>query len=150
MAHYESKKGTVSKPQAELYMGFVDMRNFTAMLPEEYRDKVTADYDNLSASVQGFNIGVMVDERRPYDLIRIISSNSPVEFCILLHFEPATEGMKTEFSIELDANINLMMKAMLGGKIREALDKIVDGLVSVSEGRMPEGMPSSFRPEDFR
>lgn len=150
MAHYESRCGVVSRPQAELYMGFVDMRNFTRMLPAEYQNSVTADYDNLSATVQGFTIGVMVDERRPYDRIRIISSNSPVEFCILLHFDQAADSSKTNFSIELDANLNLMMKAMLGGKIKEALDKIVDGLVAASEGRMPEGMPSGFRPEDFR
>ena len=39
-----------------------------------------------------------------------------------------------------------MMKAMLGGKIKEGLDKIVDGLVAVSEGRAPEGVdPSMFK-----
>ena len=37
-----------------------------------------------------------------------------------------------------------MMKMMLGSKIEEALNKIVDGLVDVSEGRMPEGMPTNF------
>ena len=29
---------------------------------------------------------------------------------------------------------------MLGGTIREALDRMVDGLVAMSEGRMPEGI----------
>mgnify|MGYP001541278931 FL=1 len=33
-----------------------------------------------------------------------------------------------------------MMKMMLGGKIREAMDRMVDGLVAMSEGRMPEGI----------
>ena len=33
-----------------------------------------------------------------------------------------------------------MMKMMLGSKIQEGLDKIVDGLVAVSEGRIPEGV----------
>ena len=33
-----------------------------------------------------------------------------------------------------------MMKALLGSKIQEALDKVVDSLVAVSEGRKPEGM----------
>ena len=150
MAHYESKHGLVSKSQPELYMSFVDLSNFTRMLPEEYKSSVQADYDHLTATVQGFTIGVAVDERRPYDRIRIISSNSPVEFCVLIHFDSASLDGKTDFSIELDANLNLVMKAMLGNKIKEALDKVVDGLVAVSEGRMPEGMPSAFKPEDFR
>ena len=149
MAHYESKHGIVSKGQAELYMGFVDMRNLTGMLPDNYRNSVTADFDSLSATVQGFTLEVRVDERRPYDRIRIVSSSSPVEFCILIHFDDAGLG-KTDFHLELDANLNLMMKTMLGGKIRQGLDGIVDALVAVSEGRMPEGMPSAFKPEDFR
>ena len=149
MAHYESKHGTVSREQSELYMSFVDLGNFAKMLPPEYKNMVTADYDHLSATIQGFPLEIHIDERRPYDRIRIMSGSSPVEFCILVHFATTGPG-KTDFHIELDANLNLMMKAMLGGKIREALDKIVDGLVAASEGRMPEGMPSSFRPEDFK
>ena len=36
-----------------------------------------------------------------------------------------------------------MMKTMLGGRIQQAVDKIVDGLVDASEGRMPQ-MPGNF------
>ena len=61
-----------------------------------------------------------------------------------LHFDPATEPGRTDFYIRLDANLNFMMKAMIGGKIQQGLDKIVDSLVMVSEGRMPE-MPKDFK-----
>ena len=33
-----------------------------------------------------------------------------------------------------------MMKMMLSGKIKDALDKIVDGLVDASNGKMPPGL----------
>ena len=33
-----------------------------------------------------------------------------------------------------------MMKMVLGSKLQEMLDKIVDGLSAVSEGKMPEGV----------
>ena len=39
-----------------------------------------------------------------------------------------------------------MMKMLIGGKIKEALDKMVDGMAAASEGRMPEG----FDPEMFK
>ena len=42
-----------------------------------------------------------------------------------------------------------MMKTLLGGKIKDALDKIVDSLVAMSEGRMPEGFDPSMYPEGF-
>jgi hypothetical protein len=38
-----------------------------------------------------------------------------------------------------------MLKMMLGGKLKDVLDKIVDGLVDVSNGKMPEGFdPSQY------
>ena len=71
--------------------------------------------------------------------------NAPFHFGVSLHFDEAPEG-RTDFWIEASADLNFMMKAMLGGKIKEGLDKIVDGLVAVSEGRAPEGVdPSMFK-----
>ena len=51
---------------------------------------------------------------------------------------------KTDFSIDIDANLNLMMRSMLGSKVQQGIDALVDGLVAASEGRMPE-MPEDFR-----
>ena len=142
MTTYNSKHGTVSKSPAELYMQFADLRNFMAMAPESIRDKVTADYDSIKATVQGFEIGARVTRRTPYSVYG--DDGAPFPFSIELHFDPA--GTKTDFSITAEADLNFMMKMMIGGKIQEALDKIVDGLVAVSEGRMPEGVdPSMFK-----
>lgn len=132
-AHYESKHGEVAVPREQLYMSFTDLRTLTQSIPEQYRDSVTADFDHLTATVQGFTIAVKVTERRPYDLIRIEDDQAPFHFCIELRFDTAPAG--TDFSIHVDADLNLMMKAMLGGKIRDALDKVVDGLVAVSHGQ---------------
>ena len=124
-------------------MAFVDMQNFQRMLPAQYQANVEADYDNLRVSVQGFSIAVRVDERTPYSLIRLGSAESPVEFVARLHFDAAPMPGHTDFWIELDANLNFMMKTMLGGKIQQALDKMVTGLVDASEGRMPEFPPKA-------
>lgn len=142
-AHYTSRHGQVSKSREELYMAFTDMRNFARLADSRVKAEVSADFDNLSISVQGFRIGVRVDERRPYELIRLGSSESPVEFVAALHFDMSPIPGKTEFYIVLDANLNFMMKTMLGGKVQTALDKMVDTLVDISEGRMPE-MPGDL------
>lgn len=144
MAQFKSKHGTVSRSQQELYMSFVDMRNFTQMLPADKKDMVTADYDTLTATVQNFRISVRVSGRVPYSLIQLQDVDAPFHFGISIHFDESPVPGKTEFSIDVDADLNLMMKMMLGNKIEEALNKIVDGLVAVSEGRMPEGMPKDF------
>ena len=144
-AQYSSKHGIVSRPQAELYMGFTDMRNFLAMLPEDKKQGVTADFDTISATVQGFTIGVKVTRREPYTYIEMQDNGAPFSFVVGMHFDYAGDPGKTDFHIEVDADLNFMMKMMIGGKIQEALDKVVDGLVAVSEGRRPEGMPEDFK-----
>ncbi|MBR5905549.1 MAG: hypothetical protein IKZ51_03725 [Bacteroidales bacterium] len=136
-AHYESKHGIVAIPSEQLYMSFTDLRVFTQSLPAEYRDSVTADYDTLHATVKGFTIGVKVAERRPYSLIRLEDNDAPFHFSATAHFDHAGSG-NTDFWLEVDADLNLMMKAMLGSRIKDALDKAVDGLVAVSQGKQPQ------------
>lgn len=146
MAVYKSRHGTVLKSPAELYMGFVDMRNFLAMIPEDKRSGVEADYDHIKASVQGFTVGAKVVHRFPYSQIDLEDDGAPFRFSLKFHFDAAGEPFKTDFSIELDADLNFMMKMLIGNKIQEALDKVVDGLVAVSEGRVPEGVdPEMFK-----
>ena len=143
MAEFRSKKAVVSKAPYVLYMAFVDMRNFIQFLPEDKKADVTADYDSIHASVQGFNIGVRVTDRVPYSRIAFADDCAPFKFALQMHFNPAADPYKTDFQIELDADLNFMMKTLLGSKIQGALDKVVDSLVDVSEGRVPEGVDLS-------
>jgi len=122
----------------------VDLSNFKRMLPQDKQDMLQADYDTLTATVQGFNIGIKVHNRQPYSLIELVDYGAPFAFHIEIHFDPAAnDPYKTDFWIKAEADLNLMMKMMLGGKIKDALDKIVDGLVNASNGIFPEGFDAS-------
>lgn len=145
----KSKRATVSKAPYELYMAFVDMRNFVQFLPEDKRADVTADFDSIHAVVQGFNIGVKVTDRTPYSKIYFADDGAPFKFELVMHFDAASDPYKTDFQIVLDADLNFMMKTLLGSKLKEGLDKVVDALVAMSEGRMPEGIDPSMYPEGF-
>ena len=144
-AQYNSKHGIVSRHPAEMFMAFADMRSFVQMLPEDKKQGITADYDTISATVQGFTLGVKVTRREPYQYIELQDNGAPFHFMVSLHFDEAAESGKTDFHIDLLADLNVMMKMMIGSKLQEALDKIVDGIVAVSEGRRPEGMPEDFK-----
>ena len=145
MVNYNSKHAVVKRAPYELYMAFADMRSFVQMLPEDKKQGITADYDTISATVQGFTLGVKVTRREPYQYIELQDNGAPFHFMVSLHFDEAAESGKTDFHIDLLADLNVMMKMMIGGKIQEALDKVVDGLVAVSEGRRPEGMPEDIK-----
>ena len=146
---YSSKHGTVSRPPYELYMAFADMRNFLNMLPEDKKQGVTADFDTIRATVQGFPIGVRVKSRVPYSLIELEDQDAPFHFRVALHFDPTDHPGKTDLHLEVFAEMNLMLKMVLGNKIQGALDKMVDGLTDLSEGRMPEGFDPSQFPSGF-
>ena len=140
MAEFESKHGIVSKAPYELYMGFVDMRNFANFLPEDKKEGVTADYDSIHATVQGFPIGVKITERRPYSLISLADDGAPFSFTADICFDAAGgDPYKTDFHIKVNADLNFMMKMLLGSKLKDALDKAVDSLVDMSNGKYPEG-----------
>ena len=146
MTNIESKHGIVSRQPHELYMAFTDLQNFRDMLPEDKKEMVTATYDTLTATVQGFNIGVKMHERVPYSRIELVDFGAPFAFHIVMHFDPsAQDPYKTDFWIQMEADLNLMMKMMLSGKMKDAMDKVVDGLVDASNGKMPEG----FDPEKW-
>jgi hypothetical protein len=149
MTTIESKHGTVSRQPHEIYMSMVDLQNFSRMLPEDKREMVQATYDTLTATVQGFQIGVKVHNRVPYSLIELVDYGAPFAFHIELHFDPAPiDPYKTDFWIKAEAELNIMMKMMLSGKIKEALDKVVDGLVDASNGKMPEGLDPNAWPKN--
>ena len=145
----KSKRAVVSRPPYQLYMAFVDMRNFLQFLPDDKKEGVQADYDFIHATVQGFEIGVRVKERTPYSKIAVTDDGAPFHFDMEFHFDPSSDPYKTDFQILLNADLNFMMKTLLGSKLKDALDKVVDSLVAVSEGKMPEGIDPSMYPEGF-
>ncbi len=128
-AQYSSKHGYVGRSPMELYMAFTDLRNFKAMMPANEEVNVEADYDTLTATAKGMTFTVKVKERQPYSKISLESFNSPIGFSIDFNFKDIGGG-RTEFYIDVDAQISGMIKMMIGGKIKDALDKIVDGVVN--------------------
>ena len=117
----KSKHVIVSRPPYELYMAFADMRNFLQFLPEDKKKDIIADYK-----------------------IELNDNGAPFSFNISIHFDAVSDNSgKTDFYIEFNAELNLMMKMMLGSKLKDAMDKIADGLAAASEGRLPEGVDQS-------
>ena len=143
MAKYSSKKGTVAKAPYELYMALTDLRNILNMIPQDKREGVTADFDSIHATVQGFEFGVRIIERTPYSRIVLKDDGAPFAFTVALNFEPTVSASQTLFSIDVEAELNFMMKTLLGSKIKDWLDKVVDGLVDASNGKMPDGFVAS-------
>ncbi len=143
----KSKHRSVARAPYMLYMPFSDLRNFVAMLPEDKKQGIEADFDSLHATVQGFNVGIRVEDRTPYSKITYKDDGAPFQFTIDVHFD-ADGGNpdSTDFHIDISADLNFMMKMLLGSKLQDAVDKMVDAVADMAEGKMPEGFdPSMFK-----
>jgi len=138
----EEKKGktvVINKPAYAIYSAFSDLRNITAALPEQYRDKVTVDQDSITGQVQGFNIGAKVNNRTPFSRIDFEGCGQvPFPF-LLSFFTEAADDNSTYFHIELRAELNTIMKMMFGSKMQMIVDKLTDGIAAAAAGQMPEG-----------
>lgn len=145
-----SKHRSVTRAPYMLYMPFSDMRNFVAMLPEDKRQGVEADYDSIRGTVQGFSVGVRVEERRPYSRIVYKDDGAPFQFTINICFD-ADGGNpdSTDFHVDIEADLNFMMKMLLGNKLQDAVDKMVDAVADMAMGKMPEGIDPSMYPKGF-
>ena len=145
-----SKHRSVARAPYMLYMPFSDMRNFVAMLPEDKRQGVEADYDSIRGTVQGFSVGVRVEERRPYSRIVYKDDGAPFQFTINICFDAdGGNPESTDFHIDIEADLNFMMKMLLGNKLQDAVDKMVDAVADMAMGKMPEGIDPSMYPKGF-
>ncbi|MBR5250359.1 MAG: hypothetical protein IKV28_07245 [Bacteroidales bacterium] len=143
MAISEVKGKEVLLPQTPflLFNAFTDLRNFATNLPAEFQGKIEVTYDTLVAEMQGIRMGIRVEDRLPYSEIRFKEEGqSPFPFKVSFHFEPVGLN-QTLFHIELRAELNMMMKMMLGGKLKEVVDKLTDQIEKAASGQMPENMP---------
>lgn len=113
------------------------MSSFSANLPEQYRDKLTVGPDFLLVTVQGLSLGVKVNNRTPFSRIDFEQyGQAPFPFLASFFFEPKDDDT-TFFHLELHAELNMMLKMMLGGKLKDAVEKITDGIAKASTGEMP-------------
>ena len=137
---------TVDQPAHVLYSGFSDMRNFVRNLPEDKREGVTATEDTIEGEVKGFKMGLQVAERNPFSSVVYTQyGQSPFPFRIKVFFE-ATNAARTDFHIEIEAELTFMIKMMLGNKLKEAVDQLTDQLGLAFAGKIA---PSDFNFNDI-
>ena len=133
----KGKTIVINKPSYALYSAFSDLRNFTANLPAEYRDRLEAGQDSLLFKVQNLSFGARIHNRVPFSRIDLEQfGQAPFPFLLSLFMEPA-DDRTTWFHIELKAELNMMMKMMLGKKLQEGVDAVTEQIARAASGETP-------------
>lgn len=125
MAEYKSKTVTVPAPPAALYGKFTDLEGLLAAVPQEQRSLVNVDGDSFRLNYAGFTIEVRITEKVPYSKIVCQGVETPFPFTVTIHLDNGEFLNQTSLMIEINAELNFMMKTLLGSRIQEFLDKFV-------------------------
>ena len=127
---YESKQQQVRKSAARIYP-FISRFD---MLTPALQDKVEewrADEDSCSFKVKGFNVALRIVERVENKHIKISGDDTagsvPIDFSFWIQLHEVSED-DTRMRLVLHAELNMMMKMMIGTKLQQALDQIADGI----------------------
>jgi carbon monoxide dehydrogenase subunit G len=105
---------------------FSDLSLLVQNVPEEYGGRIQADKDSVHIEYKGIKFGVVVDRREPFSLVVLKDDGqSFLPFTISFFMDPVGID-STLFHIELTAELNFMMKMMIGNKLQEMVDSITD------------------------
>ena len=126
---YESKQQQIFKPAACIFP-FISRFD---MLTPALQDKVeewSATEDTCSFKVKGFTVALRIVERVENKHIKISGDEGagvPVDFSFWIQLHEVSES-DTRIRMVLHAELNMMMRMMIGSKIQGGLDKAVEGL----------------------
>ena len=125
---YESKQQQIFKPAARIFP-FISRFD---MLTPALQDKVeewSATEDTCSFKVKGFTVALRIVERVENKHIKISGDEGagvPVDFSFWIQLHEVSES-DTRIRMVLHAELNMMMRMMIGGKIQKGLDQAVEG-----------------------
>jgi len=145
--HASGKEIVINKPAVTVFSLFDDFTRFSGNIPSEYQAAVSAQKDSVRITVKGFSLGVRIKERVPFSYVSIEGDEmAPFPFLVSFHLSPI--GLdSTLFHIEVDAELNMMMKMVLGSRLQSALDKLTDQIEAATKGEMPD--LSNLKPEQY-
>ena len=92
-----------------------------------------ATEDSCSFKVKGFTVKLRIVEREQNKLVKISGDDegtaAPIDFTFWLQLHQVSDN-DTRIRLVLHAELNMMMRMMIGGKIQGGLDKAVEVLAT--------------------
>jgi carbon monoxide dehydrogenase subunit G len=130
MQEYISKQQQIFRPAAQI---FPIISNFTYLTPA-VADKVEewqATEDSCSFKFKGFTVGLRIEEKIDNKHVKIVGDggNVPMDFAFWIQLHQVSEG-DTRIRLVLHAELNMMMRMMVGKKLQGGLDQAVEAFAA--------------------
>ncbi len=130
MEKYESKQQQIFKSAAMIFPMISDFSLLTPAVADKV-EEWSADRDSCSFKVKGFVVKLVVAERVENKHIKIVAGEGgvPIDFSFWIQLHEVSPN-DTRIRLVLHAELNMMLRMMVGGKIQKGLDQAVEGLAS--------------------
>ena len=130
MQEYISKQQQIFRSAAQI---FPLISNFSLLTPA-VADKVEdwqADEEHCSFKFKGFTVGLRIEEKIENKHIKVVGDGGtvPMDFAFWIQLHQVSEG-DTRIRLVLHAELNMMMRMMVGNKLQKGLDQAVEGLAA--------------------
>jgi carbon monoxide dehydrogenase subunit G len=135
---YESKQQQIRRDPETIYLALSDFNNFTPLVADKV-EGWTVSGDECSFRVKGMPVSLRMVEKTPGKLIKIVASDSsPVGFTFWLQLKEAglsadggsSDIPDTRMRLVLHAEMNMMIKMMIGSKLQGGLDKMAETIAA--------------------
>ncbi len=126
--YVKGRRVKVCKSAEQIYNLFSDLNNISANLPADISSKadITTTEDTLTAKVQGIELGLRIDEKIPFSLIKMVhNQKSLFPYTFQINIDSLGES-ESEFGLEMETDLPGMFKLMIGSKLQDTVDKLTD------------------------
>ena len=128
MQEYISRQHQILRPAEQIYAVISRFDNLTPALADKVEEWQASD-DRCSFKAKGFTVKLRMEERIAPKQVKVVGDEGgvPVDFgfWIQLHSVSPTD---TRMRLVLRAELNMMMRMMIGSKLQGALDQIAEGI----------------------
>lgn len=135
MQEYISKQQQVLRPAEQIFAAISRFDNLTPALQDKV-EEWQADEEQCSFKVKGLTVKLRMEERVEPKHVKIVGDQGgvPVDFAFWIQLHKVSDT-DTRLRIVLHAELNMMMKMMIGGKLQQAVDQIAEGIARAMNGQ---------------
>ncbi len=128
MQEYISKQVQLLRPANVIYEAISRFDRLTPAVADRGEEWQAAE-ESCSFKVKGFTVRLRMAERVEPKHVKITGDGVPMDFAFWVQLHPVSE-CDTRLRLVLHAELNMMMRMMIGSKLQQALDQIADGIAA--------------------
>tara|TARA_B100000700_G_C14997155_1_gene834442 strand:- start:643 stop:1032 length:390 start_codon:yes stop_codon:yes gene_type:complete len=126
MSKFKGQEVVVNLSSKELYIKLSDLNNLKKIIPPEI-ENFEANTDNCSIKTNGMpELKLFLSEKKPFSKIQLSTKKSPIKFSLNCFITDC--GKTSKARIEIDTELNMVMKMMFEKKISDFLNILSERL----------------------